>query len=194
MFGNTFDRPLKLPWGSGAALKFMQYVSDSPLYGACSGLNNNPYSSMCSFVDPTLEHALDSATPWALYVIRASPLGALVSLDSRLTGHLLDTGPHLSVRCRTWRIIGSRTAPTTLTEKTTGSLSHCKTTFHLYHRIRLRSLSLKARNSGGTFSVVRTSGRLSRLDLRYVPSFESPPLQMRVLMTMIPLPHLNRMN
>ena len=33
MFGNTFDRPLKLPWGSGAALKFMQYVSDSPLYG-----------------------------------------------------------------------------------------------------------------------------------------------------------------
>jgi hypothetical protein len=27
LFGNTFDRPLKLPWGSGAALKFMQYVS-----------------------------------------------------------------------------------------------------------------------------------------------------------------------
>ena len=25
-FGNTFDRPLKLPWGSGAALKFMLYV------------------------------------------------------------------------------------------------------------------------------------------------------------------------
>ncbi|TFY78465.1 hypothetical protein EWM64_g5545 [Hericium alpestre] len=25
MFGNTFDRPLKLPWGSGAALKFMKY-------------------------------------------------------------------------------------------------------------------------------------------------------------------------
>ena len=24
LFGNTFDRPLKLPWGSGAALKFMQ--------------------------------------------------------------------------------------------------------------------------------------------------------------------------
>ncbi|CAG8774945.1 3129_t:CDS:1, partial [Acaulospora colombiana] len=23
LFGNTFDRPLKLPWGSGAALKFM---------------------------------------------------------------------------------------------------------------------------------------------------------------------------
>jgi hypothetical protein len=26
LFGNTFDKPLKLPWGSGAALKFMQYV------------------------------------------------------------------------------------------------------------------------------------------------------------------------
>lgn len=26
LFGNTFDRPLKLPWGSGAALKFMKYV------------------------------------------------------------------------------------------------------------------------------------------------------------------------
>lgn len=24
LFGNTFDKPLKLPWGSGAALKFMQ--------------------------------------------------------------------------------------------------------------------------------------------------------------------------
>lgn len=42
LFGNTFDRRLKLPWGSGAALKFM------------------------NFVDPTLEHALDSAKPWAL--------------------------------------------------------------------------------------------------------------------------------
>ena len=27
IFGNTFDRPLKLPWGSSAAFKFMQYVS-----------------------------------------------------------------------------------------------------------------------------------------------------------------------
>jgi len=43
LFGNTFDRPLKLPWGSGAALKFMHYV------------------------DPTLEHDLTSDTkPWAL--------------------------------------------------------------------------------------------------------------------------------
>ena len=24
LFGNTFDRPLKLPWGSGAALRFMK--------------------------------------------------------------------------------------------------------------------------------------------------------------------------
>jgi len=43
LFGNTFDRPLKLPWGSGAALKFMH------------------------FIDPTLEHDLASSTkPWAL--------------------------------------------------------------------------------------------------------------------------------
>ncbi|KAG7100025.1 hypothetical protein E1B28_001811 [Marasmius oreades] len=43
LFGNTFDRPLQLPWGSGAALKFM------------------------NFVDPTLEHDLTSSTkPWAL--------------------------------------------------------------------------------------------------------------------------------
>ena len=26
LFGNTFERPLKLPWGSGAALKFMKCV------------------------------------------------------------------------------------------------------------------------------------------------------------------------
>jgi len=43
LFGNTFDRPLKLPWGSSAALKFMKYI------------------------DPTLEHDLSSTTqPWAL--------------------------------------------------------------------------------------------------------------------------------
>lgn len=43
LFGNTFDRPLQLPWGSGAALKFM------------------------SFIDPTLEHDLTSSSkPWAL--------------------------------------------------------------------------------------------------------------------------------
>ncbi|KAI5122636.1 hypothetical protein M0805_008722 [Coniferiporia weirii] len=42
LFGNTFDRPLKLPWGTSAALKFM------------------------NFVDPTLEHDLMSSQPWAL--------------------------------------------------------------------------------------------------------------------------------
>ncbi|KAH7101492.1 DUF1769-domain-containing protein [Auriculariales sp. MPI-PUGE-AT-0066] len=42
LFGNTFERPLKLPWGSSAALKFM------------------------NFIDPTLEHDLGGAKPWAL--------------------------------------------------------------------------------------------------------------------------------
>ncbi|KAH7887047.1 hypothetical protein F5I97DRAFT_1099287 [Phlebopus sp. FC_14] len=43
LFGNTFDKALKLPWGAGAALKFMK------------------------FIDPTLEHELTSTTkPWAL--------------------------------------------------------------------------------------------------------------------------------
>ncbi|KAL5480838.1 hypothetical protein ACEPAI_9778 [Sanghuangporus weigelae] len=42
LFGNTFDRPLKLPWGSSAALKFMH------------------------FIDPTLEHDLTGQQPWAL--------------------------------------------------------------------------------------------------------------------------------
>ncbi|KAJ7782800.1 DUF1769-domain-containing protein [Mycena metata] len=45
LFGNIFERPLKLPWGTGAALKFMKYI------------------------DPTLSHDLTcTATqkPWAL--------------------------------------------------------------------------------------------------------------------------------
>ncbi|KAJ3810322.1 hypothetical protein F5876DRAFT_88957 [Lentinula aff. lateritia] len=43
LFGNTFERPLHLPWGSGAALKFMSYL------------------------DPNLTHDLTSQTkPWAL--------------------------------------------------------------------------------------------------------------------------------
>lgn len=42
LFGNTFDRPLKLPWGSGLALKFMHVI------------------------DPTLEHDLTGPQPWAL--------------------------------------------------------------------------------------------------------------------------------
>ncbi|KZV90059.1 DUF1769-domain-containing protein [Exidia glandulosa HHB12029] len=42
LFGNTFDRPLKLPWGTNAVLSFMKYV------------------------DPTLEQDLAGAKPWAL--------------------------------------------------------------------------------------------------------------------------------
>ncbi|CAL1699645.1 unnamed protein product [Somion occarium] len=43
LFGNVFDRPLKLPWGFSAALKFMKYI------------------------DPTLEQDLTSnSKPWAL--------------------------------------------------------------------------------------------------------------------------------
>lgn len=43
LFGNTFDRPFNLPWGTGAILKFMNYI------------------------DPTLEHDLQSTSkPWAL--------------------------------------------------------------------------------------------------------------------------------
>ncbi|PPR04581.1 hypothetical protein CVT24_012009 [Panaeolus cyanescens] len=43
LFGNTFDKPLKLPWGTSAVLKFMNYI------------------------DPTLDHDLGSTTkPWAL--------------------------------------------------------------------------------------------------------------------------------
>jgi len=42
VFGNTFDRPLQLPWGSGAVLKFM------------------------SIIDPTMEHDLAGPQPWAL--------------------------------------------------------------------------------------------------------------------------------
>ncbi|KAH0835892.1 hypothetical protein J3R83DRAFT_9785 [Lanmaoa asiatica] len=42
LFGNIFEKRLKLPWGSGAALKFMQ------------------------FIDPTLEYDLTSSKPWAL--------------------------------------------------------------------------------------------------------------------------------
>ncbi|KZT71921.1 DUF1769-domain-containing protein [Daedalea quercina L-15889] len=43
LFGNVFERPLKLPWGFSAALKFM------------------------NFIDPTLEQDLASSSkPWAL--------------------------------------------------------------------------------------------------------------------------------
>ncbi|KAJ1311413.1 hypothetical protein OPQ81_009903 [Rhizoctonia solani] len=42
LFGNVFDKPLKLPWGFGTALSLAQYV------------------------DPTLEHDLYGEKPWAL--------------------------------------------------------------------------------------------------------------------------------
>lgn len=43
LFGNTFDKALNLPWGSGPALKLMKHI------------------------DSTLEHDLNSSTrPWAL--------------------------------------------------------------------------------------------------------------------------------
>ncbi|KAJ6497774.1 hypothetical protein C8R45DRAFT_139288 [Mycena sanguinolenta] len=63
LFGNIFERPLKLPWGTGAALKFMK------------------------FIDPTLSHDLTcqaSQKPWAL-----SPLVATMPYlsHSRSGGH-----------------------------------------------------------------------------------------------------------
>ncbi|KAG6916949.1 hypothetical protein DXG01_004498 [Tephrocybe rancida] len=60
LFGNTFDRALGLPWGSGAALKFMNYI------------------------DPTLEHDLTSQThPWALSPLVATmPHFAHTRVDS----------------------------------------------------------------------------------------------------------------
>ncbi|KAH9922891.1 hypothetical protein B0H21DRAFT_701400 [Amylocystis lapponica] len=66
LFGNTFARPLKLPWGFGAALKFMQYV------------------------DPTLEQDLASKTqPWAL-----SPLIATMPyLEHRRIAQGAETPP-----------------------------------------------------------------------------------------------------
>ncbi|KAG7441086.1 DUF1769-domain-containing protein [Guyanagaster necrorhizus] len=62
LFGNTFDRPLNLPWGSGAALKFMTYV------------------------DPVLEHDLSSQSkPWALSpLIATMPHFVHSRLDSEL--------------------------------------------------------------------------------------------------------------
>ncbi|KAJ3800523.1 hypothetical protein GGU11DRAFT_814664 [Lentinula aff. detonsa] len=60
LFGNTFERPLHLPWGSGAALKFMRCCrpfSDHLLYSC----------PCCSYIDPNLLHDLTSQTkPWAL--------------------------------------------------------------------------------------------------------------------------------
>ncbi len=60
LFGNIFDRPLQLPWGTGAVLKFMQCVSSDEVYGLTD-------LHVHSFVDPTLEHDLMAQSkPWAL--------------------------------------------------------------------------------------------------------------------------------
>ncbi|KAK7447412.1 hypothetical protein VKT23_014121 [Stygiomarasmius scandens] len=63
LFGNTFDRPLHLPWGSSAALKFMSYI------------------------DPTLTHDLASPTkPWALSpLISTMPYFAHTRLPSSIS-------------------------------------------------------------------------------------------------------------
>ncbi|GJJ14921.1 hypothetical protein Clacol_009191 [Clathrus columnatus] len=61
LFGNSFDRPLKLPWGSGAALKFMQYVKQ-----ASSPLISMTDSKQYSLIDPSLQHDLGGPRPWAL--------------------------------------------------------------------------------------------------------------------------------
>lgn len=61
MFGNVFDRPLKLPWGFSAALKFMKYVQLFQLKQIVIWL------IMPRFIDPTLEQDLTSKSkPWAL--------------------------------------------------------------------------------------------------------------------------------
>jgi hypothetical protein len=66
LFGNTFDCPLKLPWGSGAALKFMQYVP-SPFIIPFPRIMMTLMPLYLSFVDPALEHDLASSTKlWAL--------------------------------------------------------------------------------------------------------------------------------
>ena len=78
LFGNTFDKPLKLPWGSGAALKFMQYVQHSRCIGRVIDL-------LFSYIDPTLEHDLGSHTkPW-VSVIATS---AIFDFSCNMTGAL----------------------------------------------------------------------------------------------------------
>lgn len=61
LFGNIFDRSLKLPWGFGAALRFMKCV---PLLAHVA----RQILTLCHlrYVDPTLEENLQSRTrPWA---------------------------------------------------------------------------------------------------------------------------------
>ena len=65
IFGNIFDRPLKLPWGFGAALKFMRYA-----YSTNTSKRNHhkaqPYLHIHRYVDPPLQEDLASKSrPWA---------------------------------------------------------------------------------------------------------------------------------
>ena len=122
----------------------------------------------CSFVDPTLEHALDSAAPWALYVLRPA---RLPTRDSILTSGLFGTGLRSSVRCPTLRIARRQTLPGPPTgTTTTGSSSLYKTMFHLCNRLPLRSISPNSRlqSSGETFSAAQTTARPSHSDPRCV--------------------------
>lgn len=57
LFGNIFDRPLPLPYGSGAAIQFMHMI------------------------DPVLEDDLYSQKPWALLVSTSSLLRHQASLN-----------------------------------------------------------------------------------------------------------------
>jgi hypothetical protein len=68
LFGDTFDRPLKLPWGSGATLKFMEYVSypTPAFHGSRADMFLMPlFLLYLSFVDPT----------WNLTLLQAQSRG-----------------------------------------------------------------------------------------------------------------------
>ncbi|CAA7264369.1 unnamed protein product [Cyclocybe aegerita] len=73
LFGNTFDRPLILPWGTSAVLKFMHYI------------------------DPTLQHDLMSSTkPWALSpLISTMPYFAHTRVSSCVLPPSSSPSPHL---------------------------------------------------------------------------------------------------
>lgn len=72
LFGNIFERPLTLPWGSSAAFQFMKCVSrhrsirvSDPDAYIC--FISRSCSTRHRYIDPTLEHDLTSQTkPWAL--------------------------------------------------------------------------------------------------------------------------------
>ena len=60
VFGNIFDKPLKLPWGFGTVMKFMRCAADTLV---CGHEANPRYR----YVDPTLQEDFASKSrPWAL--------------------------------------------------------------------------------------------------------------------------------